>query len=146
MTTNDTKATAAAMRSALRNAFPGTKFSVRMDRGTAYGWITVSWEDGPTAKDVEAITYRFQSSRFSGSDDSYHSTGVTEWSCCGVGISRHISRDRMEAAKRTIRTNRQGDRYISEAGVTAWEVYAGQDDELLAYSWCAQMTFLAGAA
>lgn len=110
MTTNttaprhlDTKATAAHLRKTLRAAFPGTRFSVRMDRGTAYGWLTVTWTDGPTDEAVSAITTRYESSRFSGMDDSYHTTANTlkiatncateavRPSCRGVSTIRQFS-------------------------------------------------------
>ena len=90
-TAADTKATAAALRQALRTMFPGTRFSVRMDRGSAYGWLNVSWVDGPTDADVRQVARRFESSRFSGMDDSYHQTGNREYSCCGVSTHRSIS-------------------------------------------------------
>lgn len=82
------KETAVAMRRELRDAFPGVRFSVRMSRGTGYGWLAVVWEDGPTRKEVEAITRGFQSLAFNGMDDAYHSTGVTRYSCSGVNHSR----------------------------------------------------------
>ena len=47
--------TAAALRKALREAFPGARFSVRMASGTAYGWLSVSWTDGPTVEQVDAV-------------------------------------------------------------------------------------------
>lgn len=94
----DTKSTAAAIRSALRRTFPGVPFSVRMARGTACGWIDVSWTDGPTSDMVGQVTDRFESSRFSGMDDSYHATGNTEWSCCGVLHHRSYSAEMIERA------------------------------------------------
>lgn len=82
------KETAAAMRRELREVFPGVRFSVRMTRGTGYGWLAVTWEDGPTRSEVEAVTRAFQSLAFDGMDDAYHSTGVTRYSCTGVNHSR----------------------------------------------------------
>ncbi len=101
----DVKQTAAAMRKTLKAAFPDTKFTVRMSRGTAYGWIHVSYTDGPTVQDVQALTDQFRSQRFDGRDDAYHVVDPTlvatagdlpvemRYSCCGVNISRHYSDD-----------------------------------------------------
>ena len=61
---------AAALRQALKAAFPATKFSVRLDRGTAYGCASVSWTDGPTVKRVQEIVDRFEGEGFDGMTDS----------------------------------------------------------------------------
>lgn len=42
-------------RSMLKKSFPGVKFSVRCDTGTAYNWIAVKWYDGPTAREVNEL-------------------------------------------------------------------------------------------
>lgn len=80
-----------ALRKALRNEFPGTKFSVRMSRGTAYGYFTVQWTDGPTAEAVHGVTDRFQGETFDGMTDSVeHHDKPIEWkgqtwrSGCGI--------------------------------------------------------------
>lgn len=57
------------LRSRLREAFPGVKMSVRCDRGTAYGWIDVSWTDGPREDDVRAVCDPWQGSDFDGMQD-----------------------------------------------------------------------------
>lgn len=97
------KETAAAMRKALRTAFPGVKFSVRMSRGTGHGWLSATYEDGPRLADVEPIAHGFQSSHFDGMDDSYHRIEPTlyaredgsmyevRWSCRGANVSRRYS-------------------------------------------------------
>lgn len=65
----DTKATAVEIRKALRAAFPGVKFSLRMERGTGHGYMHLAWTDGPEEAAVSAVTDYFQSSRFDGMDD-----------------------------------------------------------------------------
>jgi hypothetical protein len=59
------------MKAALVKAFPGTKFSVRRDRGTAWAWINVAWTDGPSEERVRAITFAYQSAKFDGMTDGY---------------------------------------------------------------------------
>lgn len=99
----DTKATAAELRKALRAAFPGVKFSVRMSRGTGYGWFSVSYTDGPISEPVRALCSQFESESFDGMDDSYHYVPPTlyanpdgtfyepRYTCRGVNVSREIS-------------------------------------------------------
>ena len=105
-----TKDTAAELRKTLRATFPRTKFSARMSTGTGYGWINVTWTDGPTTKQVRALTDPFQSERFSGMDDSYHATRNTVTlvtgetvtpNPCGINGSRHISPEARGWAART---------------------------------------------
>ncbi len=59
-----------ALKAALRQAFPHTRFSVRMDRGTAYGCVSVQWTDGPTTKRGDAVILPFIGEGFDGSTDS----------------------------------------------------------------------------
>lgn len=103
MSTHTVKETAAAIRAHLRREFPGTKFSVRMAPGTAYGWIDVAWTNGPTDARVREITAAYESRRFSGMDDSYHATGVTEWTCCGVITQRSFTPARRDWALGLVR-------------------------------------------
>lgn len=130
--THDNKQTAAAMRSALRKSFPAVKFSVRMSSGTAAGWINVSWTDGPTVRQVEAITSTFESSRFSGMDDAYHSTGNDQWSCCGVLTSRSISPERIAEAVAMIELDCEGERFISDGTLHVVAPYPHFSDDQLA--------------
>lgn len=66
--------TAKIVRSALKVAFPGIKFSVRSKSYSGGASIDVSWQDGPTAKEVEYITNKYQGASFDGMQDlkSYH--------------------------------------------------------------------------
>lgn len=93
----DVKRSAAALRDQLRRSWPGVRFSVRMARGSAHGWLRVTWQDGPTETQVRRIAGAFQSSRFSGMDDAYHDTGVTRYSCRGITTSRQRSHAATEA-------------------------------------------------
>ena len=93
------KQTAAAMRRALREAFPTAKLSVRMDAGTAHGWIAVQWQDGPTPEQVEDTLSPFQSAYFDAMDDTYRlipQDGPVRYSCRGLSTHRSMS----EAAAR----------------------------------------------
>lgn len=61
------------LKQTLTRAFPGTKFTCRMSRGTAYGSMDVSYTDGPSYKEVDAIADGFEGKSFDGSIDlEYH--------------------------------------------------------------------------
>jgi hypothetical protein len=67
-----TKETAVLVRQALKAAFPGTKFSVRMGTGTGSAWLSVSWTDGPLDADVTTLVDRYAGSVWNlNGDDSY---------------------------------------------------------------------------
>ena len=61
------------LKQALRAAFPGVTFSVRLSRGTGYGNCYVNWTDGPTVAQVEQITSRFEGEGFDGMTDCSYS-------------------------------------------------------------------------
>lgn len=65
--------TAKLVRAALKRAFPGIKFRVR-SRSSA---IDVGWVDGPTAKEVHAITDPYAGAGFDGMIDMQYYT--TAW-------------------------------------------------------------------
>jgi hypothetical protein len=65
--------TAKAIRATLKARFPGVKFSVRSDKYAGGASIRVRWTDGPTEKEVGAVTSGFSGKRFDGSIDlAYH--------------------------------------------------------------------------
>ena len=64
-----------AIRTALKSAFPATRFAVRGSRGTGYGWTNVGWTDGPTDQAVSNVVRRFFGSKFNGMTDGYDPTG-----------------------------------------------------------------------
>jgi hypothetical protein len=68
--------TAKLIRQALKAAFPGTRISVRLSRGNA---TYVSWTDGPTLRDVQAITHEFESQTFNSSEDIRESTNAGQF-------------------------------------------------------------------
>lgn len=66
--------TAKLLRKALKDGFPGVKFSVRSDSYAGGASIRVRYEDGPFKKDVEAVAKQFAGASFDGMIDlkSYH--------------------------------------------------------------------------
>lgn len=61
--------TAKLVRKALAEAFPGFKFSIRSKSYSMGASINVSWTDGPTGAEVEAITGAFTGATFDGMTD-----------------------------------------------------------------------------
>ncbi len=64
---------AALIRSALKRAFPATKFSVRSSSYSGGSSVSVKWTDGPTAKDVDVILNQYETRGFDGMIDLAHS-------------------------------------------------------------------------
>ena len=62
------------LREALKRNFPGVKFSVRSKTYAGGASITVTWNDGPSSKMVDAVAQRFAGADFDGMTDcmSYH--------------------------------------------------------------------------
>jgi hypothetical protein len=61
--------TAKLVRQALKEAFPSIKFSVKSKTYSGGASINVSWTDGPTCKQVDAIVKVFEGSYFDGMTD-----------------------------------------------------------------------------
>lgn len=137
----DTKQTAVAIRSALRQAFPGVKFSVRMATGTGHGWISVCWTDGPTSAQVDQVTQAYESSRWSGMDERYVTTSNSQWSCCGVTHGRRISPEwRSEMAARIERDPATGQPFVRLGpGRRIWDNLPCFDAEYFAERVCQQV-------
>ena len=66
----DIKETAALIRYELKQAFPKTQFSVRLQRYSMGSHITVRWTDGPSVRQVEAITDQRYGTGFDSMTDS----------------------------------------------------------------------------
>lgn len=62
MTTTDTTSPiqiAKDARKAIHAAFPGLKFSLTNSTGTGYGWLHLSWTDGPTDRAMRTVVDTF---------------------------------------------------------------------------------------
>ena len=73
METIHNRVTAAkAIRMELKQRWPLTKFSVRSESYSGGSSINVSWELGPTGKQVEHIANKYEEGSFDGMTDSYN--------------------------------------------------------------------------
>ena len=57
------------LKAHLRRVFPGVAFSVRLSRGTGYGYCDISWTDGPTEPAVMDVARPYQGTTFNGMID-----------------------------------------------------------------------------
>lgn len=64
-----TAQTASLVRQALARKFPGVKFSVRSDEYSMGSSIDVTWTNGPSQKEVDAIASQYESAGFDGMID-----------------------------------------------------------------------------
>lgn len=126
------KQTAAALRKDLRERFGGA-FSVRMARGTAYGWLDVEWTDGPTTAMVREVCDRYRSERFDGMDDAYHAVEPTlylvdgvptvkRYSSCGINTQRSLSPTALAWAQTEV--ERQPERWTNDYDTPGETYYA----------------------
>jgi hypothetical protein len=113
-----TKDTAKLVRQALKNAFPGVKFSVRISTGTASAWMNVSYSDGPREDDVRAITARYEGRKFNSMTDGYDDAGTVlvafegdelprevRYSCDGINTHRDYTTAGYRVAQHLITTD-----------------------------------------
>ena len=75
----DTRDVAKLLRPVLRKAFPGIKFSVRIDRYSMGSSVDIAWTDGPTERRVRELVGAFCGSRFEGMSDCTYS--ADSWYC-----------------------------------------------------------------
>lgn len=61
--------TAKIVRTALKAAFPTVKFSVRSKSYSGGASIDVSWQDGPTEREVDFVTKHYEGATFDGMID-----------------------------------------------------------------------------
>lgn len=61
--------TSKMIKQTLKQAFPSVKFSVRYKSYSGGSSISIHWTDGPTTKQVDAITNRFERCGFDGMQD-----------------------------------------------------------------------------
>jgi hypothetical protein len=98
--------TAKLIRSALKAAFPGVKFSVRTSIYSGGASINVSWTDGPAESSVDAIAKTYRGADFDGMTDSMNYLARTDaagnrvrYGANFVFCSRQTSEAAFEAAK-----------------------------------------------
>lgn len=90
------------IRIELKRAFPGVKFSVRYKSFSMGNSITVSWTDGPTTKQVDAIVNKYEYGRFDGMTDLSYSVDSGFMDMFGSAKYLHTSRSYSEKLVRAV--------------------------------------------
>lgn len=85
-------AAAKNIRTELKRAFPGVKFSVTSSRFSGGDAIRINWTDGPTSDQVDEIADRYEAGTFNGQDDSY-TYSMSDWAYA-FGDAKYISTSR----------------------------------------------------
>jgi hypothetical protein len=133
--------TGKVIRRALRDVFPGVRFSLKGSRGTGHGWFALSWTDGPTTFEVDKVTGRFRSSYFDGMDDSTHQIPATmyadadgvirehRYTCHGVNTQRDYSEEARAWARAYVDTHGGPERFSDYPGAgydaATWQLFQG---------------------
>lgn len=65
---------AKAIKEELKKQYPTVKFSVKSENYSMGDNVSVSWCDGPTCREVEKITDKYQYGSFNGMEDIYELT------------------------------------------------------------------------
>ena len=86
------KLAASNIRTELRRAFPGVKFSVRT---SSHGTVNVRWTDGPTAAEVQGLAGKYERGHFNGMEDIYEDERPA-W-CEVFGDAKYVFCDREES-------------------------------------------------
>ncbi len=117
---NSLIAAAKNARIELKRAFPGVTFSVKTSRFSMGDDMRVTWVDGPTADQVDAIIDRYAGGSFDGMTDSYNYTQDTWTDAFGeakyVFSQRQNSDKALESAIRTVKAEYAGN--LAARGIT----------------------------
>lgn len=106
------KLAAKNLRADLKRNFPGVKFSVRSDHNS----LTASWDDGPTSRQVDAITSKYENSTFDGMQDMSIATptaftdmfGGARWVSTQRNVSDQLHQLAIDALFARLPVNLQG--------------------------------------
>ena len=90
---NSLVAAAKNIRIELSRAFPDVRFSVRSDRFSGGDAIRISWVDGPTTAQVDAIAKRYEAGTFDGMTDTYNYRADHGW-CDAFGDAKYVQTHR----------------------------------------------------
>lgn len=87
---SDHAGAAAAIKEELTKAFPGIKFSCKSDSFSMGDSVHISWTDGATAAEIQAISGKYQYGHFNGMEDIYENTNHRD----DIPQSKYVSESR----------------------------------------------------
>lgn len=92
--------TAKAIRTELKKAFPGIKFTVKSETYSGGDNVNISYTDGVKAEKIEKIVKKYQMGKFNGMEDYYDMTNRR----ADIPQVKYVfvNRDMSEATKATI--------------------------------------------
>lgn len=94
---------AANLRKELKLAFPGVTFSVRSESFSMGDSVDIGWTEGPTTKEVEVITGKYQYGYFDGMQDMY----CDDRSAYGDAVEKVLGRSKFVQCNRCIEDVRE---------------------------------------
>ncbi|MBW3808161.1 DUF3560 domain-containing protein [Aeromonas jandaei] len=111
------------VRRDLKNAFPGIKFSVT----SSYDTINVSWQDGPTRPEVEAVIEKYENGKFDGMTDCFNFDttpfNAVFGGCRYTFVQREHSEALMAVATRYLE-QRSGEQVTGDSNQRIWGEWA----------------------
>jgi hypothetical protein len=122
---------AANIRLQLKRTFPGIKFSVTSDVYSGGDSISVRWSMGPTTKEVEAITAKYQEGHFNGMEDIYENDNSNVW-CELFGGAKYVSETREDGEAYATIAGHLCDIFKIERPANGhfWNLRADEDDKI----------------
>ena len=118
---------AANIRRELKAAFPGIKFSVRSDSYSGGDSVDIRWELGPTSREVDAITNKYQEGSFDGMVDLYTYDSDDSWTRKHGG-AQYVQTSRNCSAAREAVERQLAELYRAESPydlqTSAWRILA----------------------
>lgn len=111
------------VRRDLKKVFPGIKFSVK----SSYDTINVSWLDGPTRSEVEAVIEKYENGKFDGMTDCFNFDtspfNAVFGGCRYTFVEREHSDELMAAATRYLEM-RSGEKVTGDSNQRIWGEWA----------------------
>lgn len=117
------------IRTELKIAFPGIKFSVTSKTFSGGDSVDINWELGPTTKEVEKITGKYQEGSFNGMEDIYEYDRENVWPDL-FGGAKYVRENRHEGESYEIIAAALCDRWQIEKpadGKSYWNVSSGSN-------------------
>jgi hypothetical protein len=118
--------TAALLRQALKESFPGVKFKVQSKTYAGGASINVKWKDGPTVGMVKAITGSFEGAYFDGMIDykgsRYHKLDgqPVHFGANFIFEERSLSKDYAEGIAAYFKNKWGRDDWLAVSGCDTW--------------------------
>lgn len=124
-------AASAAIKAELAKAFPHVKFSVRSSSFAGGNSVDISWTDGATVEQVEAISGKYQYGSFNGMEDLYEYTNTRE----DIPQVKYVSeyREVSQAIKDEVKAQLMNLKKYSEEQLNDWRSAPDEEAQKILY-------------